>query len=440
MIIVEKDKDLIIDSNQLNSWRSKFMTDIKTIEENQKYVSGKNPYILEKLRKDATPDNRVPSPFAKIAVEDLAGYAASPGKLDIIYEGSEKYKEAMSWVKEHNKDNVLNAELYNTACSFGVAYELHYTSDEMSQLTLTPEYTIVDNTEIQIIYDDSPKPKIKAFIRWRNLNENGKTVARVYHPYKVDVYKQGQNGNFYLEKTEDHVYSRPPLAVFRANRERKPIFDAEKTLIDAHDILVSKSLNEVDRFNALIALFPGDVDQEFVDKLNELKLVDNLGNFDKWPEYMEKTLSNIEGFYNSLTDRLERLFHKSVKVPDFTSQDFNSADDSGVSKAFKLLGMEFKAAMIDAFFDSGFLQRFNLINDVVSLETGIDMNDVYFEVKHERNIPINKALIVQMAVQLIGILSKEAVLKMLPSDIVPDVELELERLKNETPEPDNFNI
>jgi SPP1 family phage portal protein len=180
-----------------------------------------------------------------------------------------------------------------------------------------------------------------------------------------------------------------------------------------------------------MALFPQKVDKEFIDKLREMNVIDDLGDFDRWPEYLEKDLGKITSFYQQLADRLERLFHKSIKVPDFSDENF-VGNSSGVALAYKLLGLEFKAAQIDLYFDKGINGRYELISSGINAGARQYPTDDYeIIIDNKRNLPVDEAGRVQIAQQLLGILSEETILKMLPNTIVPDVERELERISQQ---------
>ena len=430
--------ELPITGKALTELWGKHMQALPDIESNKKYVEGKNDYVLEKAPQKA-PDNRVPIPWAKTAVEDLSGYAASPGYISESFprgDGEEpendEYIDAMAKVYEYNRTKLLNTELYEASLSYGVAYELHYTSTKLDEFTLTPEYTIVDNTQLQLVYSDSLKPELLAAIHWK-----GSDKANIYYPGYWEQWRRGTGGwVLYREDGVEYTYpyQRVPVAVYPINRRRKPVFEAEKSIIDGHDVLISNSLNEIDRFNALIALFPGKVDKQFVDKLHELKVIQDLAEYDRWPEYLEKSLQNIDEFYNNLADRLERQFHKSIKIPDMSDDSFAGQNTSGVAIAYKILGMEFKAALVDSYFDTGLQTRFDLVNDVMQVNMNVNPDDYTLEVKHQRNIPADRATLVDIALKLYPIVSLETVLRMLPEELIPDVERELSRIEEERQE------
>ena len=140
-----------------------------------------------------------------------------------------------------------------------------------------------------------------------------------------------------------------------------------------------------------------------------------------------------------VADRLEKFFHKSIKIPDFSDENFVNAQ-SGLAMAYKLIGLEFLAAKIDMYFYKGLKQRNKLINDVIAMNSKMKVDNYKMEIVSKRNLPMDKPAIVEMVLKLNGILSKETLLKFLPEDIVADVEAELLRLEGEVPEVDLDNI
>ena len=427
-------------------------TDIKKIKQsldkshacyksNFAYAHGKNPKILtDPKQKD--PDNRIPIPLAKMAVTDMSGYAGRAGDttIKILDDGvseteREEYEQLLLSIAEHNKTDLETAELYEESLTQGVAYELFWTSEDLKELkTVTPEYKIVSALEIVPIFTSSLKPELSHAIRYWT---KGKTdYADVYEPLFVTHYiKKDGSEEYELLITDEkpqgiteYPYKTVPLAIYPINRNETSLFDAEKHIIDAHDELISKSTNEIDRFNALKLLMPGLITKEMADKIREMNIIQNLGEETSLVKYLEKDLGGIETFYNSLADRLERLYHKSIKIPDMTAESFAGGAQSGVAIAYKLIGMEFKASQIDTYFDQGINKRIELINDVLE-DSYSYVNDIKTAITHKRNLPIDEAAKVELALKLKGKISLEAYLRMFPRSIIPNVQEEIDRLE-----------
>ena len=420
-------------NEELKRLKSEFDMDRQQIRRNWAYTQGKNPTVLGQYPKK-DPDNRIPVPWAKMAVEDMTGYM---GKVSLYWDNltteasaaedmkEDEYIQKMKVILDWNDWDLTIEEARKTALSFGRSYILVWYAEDMV------EFALVRNSEWQLIHSDDIKPKLLSAIHWMSDK-----VAHVYTDVAMEVWRES-NGDWRHIEEEDvpHFFKAVPLAVFPINYEQAPLFEAEKSLIDAHDQLISKSQNEIDRFNALIALFPGKIDKAFIQKLNEIKAIDDLGQYDHWPEYLEKSLTNIDAFYNNLADRFERLYHKSIKVPDFSDENFGG-QSTGIALAYKLLGLEFKATTIETYFKQGIVKLVELINQIIRITTtGMNPDDYKMTIHSERRLPVDKTAAVQIAVALAGLgVSMETVLKSLPSDIIGDVEEELKRIEESSPE------
>ena len=417
---------------------------INRYNKNTAYVEGKNPTIYEEAAKKK-PDNRIPVPLAKSAVEDMTGFAASVGNIKIDFKENidetnnekderEEYIELNKEIYNYNNSEIETTELYNQALTQGEAYELFWVSDELDVENgiLTPEFALIDNSEVILIWSEEIKPKLNAVIRFRITGAS--KYAEVYYPKYMESWirnidEKDSPWKRNIDGDREYPYTSVPLAIYKINRTSQCLFEAEKAMIDAHDNLISKSVNEIDRFNALLALFPDSVDADFIRKLEEYKVVDNLGDYERWPEYLEKSLDKINTFYNDLADRLKKYIHMTMKVPDFSDENF-AGNQSGVAIKYKLMGLEFKAAMIDAYFNAGLKQRNKLINEVLNSGTK-EWDEYTITIDNKRNLPVDEVEKAEIAMKLMGVVSKETLLKYLPESIVKDTELELQKLENE---------
>lgn len=422
------------------------------IRENTAYVKGNNP---ETLNEEPTkkPDNRITIPFAKMAVETLCGYAGRAGDITINWENittieeeakSKKaakldpYIEIQKQIAEHNEMELETSQLYEVGITQGESYELFWISTDTGGLDIMPEYKKIPNVEIALIWSSDIKRKLEAALRFWVVGKNH--FLDVYYPEKSERWEKPSDSWIRNEEGDTvYPYKEVPLAIYPVNSDTVSIFQAEKDIITGNDKMLNKSVNEVDRFNAMIALFPQLVSKEMADKLVEMHLIDDLEQFEKWPQYLQKDLNGVKEFYTMVADRLEKFFHKSIKIPDFSDENFVNAQ-SGLAMAFKLIGLEFLAAKIDMYFYKGLKQRNKLINDVIGMNSKITTDDYKLVITSKRNLPMDKPAIVEMVLKLNGILSRETLLRFLPEDIVDDVEAELLRLEGEVPDIDLDNL
>lgn len=419
------------------------------VKDNAAYVEGKNPTIETEPDKPK-PDNRIPVPMAKMAVNTIVGYAGRPGDITTEYElvdakdegeGLDAYQETLRAYQAHNDEDIENSELLDKALEQGWAYELWWTSDVDNEIM--PEYKIVPSAEAYPVYSDSLKPEMEAFIRFW-CDKDDYEIADVYEPYLHTQYRRKKGDEtFILTEEEETPYSEPAIE-FRVNMDMRPVFDAEKPLIDSYDSAISKSQNEVDRFNALILMMPGKMKAELKQAMaeGESAFLDKLGEFERWPEYLQKNMQGINEFYKNHSENLERLFHKSVGIPDISDENF-AGNQSGVAIAFKLLPLEFLVVVVEAYFKRGLEKRKQFYDDFIDMfepSLSSDSEDYKATVTWKRNLPVDEEAKVKVAAMLSGLVSKETMLRSLPNTIVPDVKDELGKEGSEPLDMEDDNI
>lgn len=425
-----------IDTKKLNEIQGKIAAQADRDKQNENYFLGRNPFINNK-RPDKPPDNRIPTAWGKMIVEDRVGYAARPGDIKIQVVSNEEgfddgYPEIIAEILEYNDDNLNLSELYEDTLVFGRASEPMWLSDTdkiSGTNAFMPEFKRVDSSGVWYIETNEIKSKTEAVYRFYRYNDID--YCEVYIEKLTETFKKGKQGWQSINKVPT-PFSMPAMTKYLAGRNELAVFEAEKNLIDAHDVLISKQANEVDRFNALILLMAQEADKEFVDKLVQYMAIDGLPQDPAaWPQYLEKDLSQVEGFYNQYADRIERLIHKSSKTPDFTDENF-AGNASGIAIAFKLLGFEFTCSMADAYFDRGIYQRIEMINESLDVaDVPVDPSQYTINIKHQRNLPVDLKSKIEVAQILTGIVSRETLLKWLPEEIVSNVEKEQKLLKTE---------
>jgi len=404
---------------------------------NERYSLGENTEILKDPPKNS-PDNRVPTAFAKLAIDTVTGYAAKPGSITYSYSGDneEQVAEIMGEVYKWNDEPLTTNELYSEMLTHGKACELHFYTDDSDNtfgLTRLPEFRLVPSSEVYLQYSDSLSPKMEAAYYIPSTDEEDKIMYELL-PMQMNTYIKKKKANKWsLENEIQTPYKTPNMVEYVGNRHKTSIWNPVKTLIDAHDKLISKATNEIDRFALAMLLLPFEADEEFVSKLNEMKVIDRLKengeNLGDLPKYLDRNIQ--DEFIQNMANRYERLIHKILQVPDFSDENF-AGNTSGVAIQYKLAGLEFVTSSIDAYFDKGLQRRYELVGDVLSL-SGINTSEVSQTINRTRNLPLDLMSLADTAVKLSPVLSRETVLKLFPSDVVDSVEEELLRLDQDIP-------
>jgi SPP1 family phage portal protein len=426
-----------------------------TIKVNEAYGQGYDPYILQK-QQNKPPDNRIPTGLGKVSIDSMTGYAGRAGDKTVNYDivatetkdDNDPFIEYARQMDSYNEANIENSELYEQANTQGESYEIFWVSDELGLKggLLTTEFKIVPNEEVFLKYDNNIKKKLLYAVHFTGAENSGvfnpATEATVYYPLYHEKWSRAEDGGAWVKEKLDkpeYPFRTVPVNIFKSNRRSLPLFEAGKPLIDAYDIIMSKSLNEIDRFNELIMLIGELVTPEVRAKLTsgQISVIDRIGQGggDKpvIPSYLQKDLSGAEGFYNKFADRIMADFLKLVSVLDLTD-DALAGNQSGIALQLRLVVMEFKASQIDTYFDKGLIARMGYYGDVFNASTKvIDIGEYKALVDSKRNIPVDLKAHAEIAQMLMGIISKETLLRVLPASIVKDVEKELKLLAEEAP-------
>jgi SPP1 family phage portal protein len=401
------------------------------------YVHGENPSILKPEAKEE-PDNRIPVPFARRAVNMTAGYLGKEG--NITYQG-DGYDDDLKDVFTANDEGLITSELLRAACQHGEAFELHYTEEGAEQFAQVPVCQSI------AIWDGMLKPKMIGFIRyWQDDDSN--TIVKAYDDIGMQGYVR-KNGtmDFIIDGLYvEHGYGRVPVTRYTIDPDGRNIFDHCTALIDAFDKIISENYaNDLQSLSSAILLLAGKLDTNAANSEdgisdaekvtnNRLKYLDGLtldgtGNVTDKVAYLTKNLDPT--FPGSAAAIIERLIYEMLQL--FNPNDEAFATPSGVAAKYKLIAFEYLCTTITTYFMRGLQDRIRLIKRINYAFTGEEQNtDVQIDWK--RNLPEDMKEIADIAVALDGILSQETILHQFPKYVVPDVEEEIKRLNKEKEE------
>ena len=416
---------------------------------NQAYVRGKNPTIIANATGD-NPDNRLPIPLGKVAVDNMVGYMMPPGEPDIFYQltdaieewsaKDDEYNAQIKLWREYNDDALSIAETVTEAMSQGVAYEVWWTSaSDEPGFPVRPEWVLVPASQIYIKWSNTLKPVKEYAVRF--YTDGSTEYAVVYYPGYAEGWKKEKSKKWERNEEDDLVYPFEVVPVLEAkiNKEGLPVFEAEKEIMDQLDKVMSKSLNEVDRYNAMIALFPFIVDADIAATLKDKGYFHDLEKHDadKWPRYLEKNLGGATEFYKWIVEELKQAFYTSSRIIDLTDPKFGQGEESGRALAIKLMCMELVARKTETYLRRWIIERKELFDACIKAGTsGIDTGAYKTEIKWGRDVPVSAKEQLEIASMMMGLqMTRESILKILPKAILPDWERELEDEKR-MPAPD----
>ena len=386
------------------------------------YVKGTNPSILAPSPKEE-PDNRIPVPFARRAINMVLGYMFKEG--NIVYSG-DGYDLALKETFDANDEGLLDLELASTALAHGTAYELHWTESSRDQFAQIPAIQCI------AIYDESLKPKLTGFIRhWQGKDK--RYYADVYDDTTVQRYTSDTGAMWKLENENEHGYGRVPVVKFTVSNDGSNLFDHVTALIDLYDKIMSEDFaNELARFASSYMLMAGRLNDEVgddgeteLDKIKATKTFMNLAGEKSIFDQIGFLTKDINAaFIDSAADRTERLIYEMMQL--FNPNDDTFVQASGVAQKYKLLGFEYLCTTIATYFSIGLQDRIALIKGINrNLDASTNEENTDVTIKFNRNLPDDLLQIAQTAQMLKGIISDETIIKLFPSYVVEDADYEL---------------
>lgn len=382
-------------------------------------------------RPKASPDNRKSIPFIKRAIAMIMGYMMKPG--NITYQG-DYYEKTLKDIYDSNDEELLNAQLVEDGLVHGKYFELHWL-DESGLKTFFP----IPVDQSIPIYSKDLKKKLTGFIWVRD------DMATFYDDTVYQVYEKVDKKDEYVLIDEGlHGYGRVPVNCGQISRDKANLFDHVIGLVDLFDKLLSEDVaNEAERSaNSYLLMSDSidDVEQDengltAADRVKQSKAIDNLGDEQPVGNKVQFLTKNINtSFLETSLTTTERLIYEMLMIVNPNDDNFAAA--SGIAQAYKLLGMEYLCAGIETYLSIFLQNRIQIIAGIDKELQGSTEGADKVTITFTRNLPKNLLEISQIAAQLQGTLSKESIINLFPTSIVPDKQAELDRLNEETPELD----
>jgi len=471
MNLIKTEKDELTEDDIL-----KFIDDyeknvVPTFNNLNNYFKARNSTIVNRKKPDASStDNKIIVAYGRKIVNSFAGYAYRPNyityKADIerdesLLEGEEKvqlpeevYMEQLQKIFNKNKEHIKTAKAGKMFAVYGVYYEIVYIDRETEykngQLinNAIPKFFGVDPREMILIYDYESEPNKKFGIRFYKTEKETYRVE-VYSADKIDVYIRTKDVDYTwklkLEETYPNYFNAIPIVAYYFDDDMTSIMDPVLSLIDANDVLYSDSMNEFTGFASAYLVMtkfgltdptkmktPG-MFSEVLANLKRKRVIENLPA-DASIKYLLKDIPTE--FITFMSEKIREQIHIQSHVPDFTSEKMSGA--SGIAIKRLLFDFENLVSSADANFDLGLNERIELITIIMKkAKMGIneDMDMDVITINHKRNLPLDLGEYATTAVSLKSAgFSSYLVADTMPDDVVPDIQAELARQKQEAEE------
>ena len=463
-MVLQKTSKTVLTNDDILKYISDYETKtIPHLNDLWEYYKGKNVKILSRKAPDqSNPDNKIVISYARKIINTYTGYAYRPKYIS--YKPNTKTEDDEN-VEESNTDQPLSIEenftnelkkLFdvnnehvktnragrNTGI-FGLSYEILYidSDDSTGSIKAIPKFFTVDPRELICIYNFEPEPDIIIGIRYYMMDDPTKYKVDVYYQDHIEHYiryKKDANSITWLLMQDEipseiNPFGEVPIVAYYMGDEMQSIFENVLSLIDAYDVLFSDSMNEFDRFAFAYLIMKRISLTNPIDKkdpvksnnaLKELKRRRIFEGLDKDADIKFLTKDIPTAFIDSIGTKLREQIHIQSHVPDFSGDRMAGA--SGIAIQRLMFDFENLVSSAEADFDIGLNRRIDLICNVLAI-LGKDGGHEMVTIQHKRNMPVNNKEFADTALTMMQAgFSRRAIIGIMPEDIIPDIEKELE--------------
>ena len=430
-----RDRDLIDDLNDIPialiaSCIKEHQEGLNRLNKLEQYYKGEHSILIRREGEEdnGLPNNKLVANHAKYITDVSTGYVF--GK-PVKYEG-EQIDEITIAYKEIDIVS-HDSELSKDLSVFGRGLELYFMSSDEVPI---PKVTVIDPRQIFLVVDDTVEYKSLFGVHYYEKRDiENKVIGwniNVYTHELVVSYYGKELTEFEMVDLKDHYFSAVPIVEFWNNEEQQGDFEQQISLIDAYNLLQSDRVNDkeqlVDALLKVVGVSFGDTEGEQSATARMLKKHKIL----ELPEgadaaWLIKQLNETE--VEVLKDSIKSDIHEFSMVPNLTDENFAS-NSSGVAMKYKLFGLEQLAVIKERYYIQGLRERLKLFANILTVKAkAVDVTDV--QITMIRNLPENE-LTIQEIVSLIGLVSNETLLSLLP--FVEDTTEEITKLKQQLKE------
>lgn len=475
MTLQKTSKDILTKEEILKYISDYELYEVPRLTDLWEYYCGRNVAINKRKKVDNNnPDNRIIISYGRKIVTTYTGYAYRPKyitykpnittevvedqdteengeNIEVIEPIEKQYVDKLQEVFKINNEHIKTNRAGRNTAIFGLSYEVvyidsEYVASEELAIKVIPKFFTVDPREMIVLYDYSPEPKMKIAIRYYKLDSDKKYMVEVYYKDHIDTYikerADERSKEWILTDNQlgiTNYFNEVPVVAYYMGDEIQSINENVLSLIDAYDVLFSDSMNEFDRFAFAYLIMKkfglsNPIDKKDPTKTNEsIKNIKRKRLFEHLPadadiKFLTKDIPTA--FIEYMARVLREQIHIQSHVPDFTSEKMNGA--SGIAIQRLMFDFENLVSSAEADFDTGLYQRIKLITIIMNKANVIDGSPDMVTINHKRNIPLNTQEFAQTALTMTNAgFSRRAIIGVMPEDIIPNIEKELDYEKQE---------
>ena len=412
--------EVVIGEKEVRDLINVFSSEASSLKLSYTKYSGKVPILDRSFKDETLVNNKLPNDFRGEIIDQIIAYlVGKPVTYTYEDEENEKTLELLKYWRKRNNIHVVDIGLVKLMSCCGRAGRLFYLNDgNIMVINVEPWKYIPIWRDCEII----------AVIYYYTVyDEKAETVikAEVYDNTNVTVYQESENGYVICKETVAHGFDRVPFIEIDNNDEQLSDFEKVGALIDAYDSAVSDMQNEIEEHRIAYQVFE-NCKITPADKINARATgaysVPKGGKI----SYLTKDLHGT--YVKEHLDRMEENIYKFSKTVNMSDEKFSGNTQSGVSRKWKLLTLEFRATIKQLAFVQGLLKQFEIFEYIWNAR-GAKFEYLDMDYKFTRNIPMELTEAAETAGKLKGIVSNRTILEGMPQ--VSDVDAEIERLDEE---------
>ncbi|SKA13951.1 phage portal protein, SPP1 family [Pilibacter termitis] len=372
---------------------------IYRMEKLANYYEGKHDVLERKTERDKEYRSNIVTNHFKLIVDSFTAFALGN---PVAYTEQNQEQDISIFTDMLEKMDIVShdIELEKDLSVFGFSNELHYMRKDMNdELETEICITKIDPRGSFVVTDDTvDKNKLFAvrYVKQHDLNGNEKG-------YCVEIYTKSEVITYESESLEfqnvveisrvQHYFGEVPMVEFRNNEEK--IGDAEPvlSLIDAYNNLQSDRSNDIDtQINAVLIAYGYSLVDALENAKGSTQIAIETPIENARTEFLTNSLdqTQVELFVKSIEENI----HKISYVPNMNDEKF-SGNVSGEAMKWKVFMMLNALVIKQRYFIKGIKERLILLQNVLNVKNGINLNLSTLKIQMKPNLPVNLSEIIQ---------------------------------------------
>ena len=443
MELLREEKDEL-NAEEISKWIEKYEESyVPEMVKKQRYSKGDNPFITDKPKKDANnPDNKVRLSYGRKLITTFTGYGYRPGYItyNTDDEMNKAYYELLMKDFEKNNEHIKTSKNGKQTGIYGVSYELIYLDGDSENADI--RFVPIKPQELILLYDYQAEPEAKIAIRIVPMSALKQEIT-VYYADRIESYlrEREYEGAYAWKitklKDEPNFFGEIPIIAYYLDDDSEGIIWPVKDLINMLDTLISGNMDEFERFaNSYLRIVGISLEDPIKTKgpnqvIDALQRIRKRRVFERLKSKDDVTFLTKDlptEFLKMMYDILKEQIHEQSHIPDLDEREL-----SGIAVQRMMFNFENVISTAEARFDEGLYKRIELMNKIYAIRGENIADPSVIDISHKRNAPLNLKEFAETAlIMKQGGFSREAILLNMPTDMIPDKEMELERQNKET--------